>query len=67
MSDDADYFFFRCALYTNQRIQLFTETRRFHPLSVFKLTIGIEDKPNADNQALFQHVQHYIKATNRFQ
>ena len=43
LSEDAEHFFFRCPLYTNQRLQLFTDTRQHHPLSCQKLLFDIDN------------------------
>ena len=67
LCEDAEHFFFRCPLYTNQRLQLFTDTRQHHPLSCQKLLFGIDNLSAEDNSALFQYVQRYIKLTRRFE
>ena len=65
--EDADHFFFRCQLYTNQRLQLFNNTRQYHPLSCQKLLFGINNLTDEDNSDLFKNVQQYIKQTRRFE
>ena len=65
--EDAEHYFFRCPLYTNQRRQLFISTRTFHPLSSEKLLFGIENRSDEDNTVIFEHVQQFIKATKRFE
>ena len=65
--EDAEHFFFRCQLYTNQRLQLFTNTRQYHPLSCQKLLFGIDNLSDEENSDLFKNVQQYIKQTRRFE
>lgn len=65
--EDAEHFFFRCLLYHNQRLQFFTDTRTYHPLSCQKLLFGIEGLSTEENSDLFKKVQLYIKQTRRFE
>ena len=65
--EDAEHFFFRCPLYRNQRLQLFTNTRTYHPLSVNKLLFGIDNNTDNENSELFDEVQRYIKNSRRFE
>ncbi len=54
--EDAEHYFFRCTNFTNQRQQLFVNTRIFHPLSPYKLLFGIENRTNDENELLFNEV-----------
>lgn len=65
--EHAEHFLFNCPLYLIQRIKLFTETRRFHPLNTNKLLFGIENNNNDDNSYIFLKVQEFIKSTKRFE
>ena len=67
LCEDAEHFFFRCQLYTNQRLQLFTNTRQYHPLSCQKLLFGNEHLSDEENSDLFKIVHQYIKQTRRFE
>ena len=64
--EDADHFFFKCPLFINQRITLFTSTRNFHPLNADKLLFGIDSLSDDDNSTLFLEVQTFIKNSKRF-
>ncbi len=64
--EDAEHYFFRCTNFTNQRRQLFVNTRIFHPLSTNKLLFGIENCSNEENEFLFKEVHTFIKSTDRF-
>ena len=64
-NESAAHYFFECHHYEEQRIQLFTDTREFHPLNVHMLK-GKESLSDSDNSKLFLAVQDYIHATGRF-
>lgn len=65
-NENAEHFFFQCENYTNIRINLFRETRPFHPLSVDYILYGKPTLSNENNFLLFQAVQRYIRETKRF-
>ena len=65
--ENADHYFFKCPLYSNQRRILFTNTRIYHPLSAKKLLFGIERLTDEQNKRLFQHIYSYIRSTRRFE
>lgn len=65
-TEDAEHYFFRCNLFRAQRIQLFTATRIFHPLSTNTLLFGNERYSEEENVFVFKEVQNYIKLSNRF-
>ena len=58
--------FFRCRRYSNQRLQLFVNTRQFHTLNTNKLIFGLDDITEEQNSELFEHIQTYIKTSNIF-
>ncbi len=64
--EDADHYFFNCQRFANQRLQLFLDTRLYHPLSIQKLLYGIVSLTDEENALLFAEVHHYIKSTQRF-
>ena len=64
--ENAEHYFFRCRRYSNQRLQLFITTRQFHTLNTNKLIFGLDNITEEQNSELFQHVQTYIKTSNRF-
>ena len=66
VSEDAEHFFFRCPLYSIERINFFTNTRQYHPLSCRKLLFGVDYLSNEENASLFKEVQKFIKLTKRF-
>ena len=66
-SKDADHYFFKCPLYTDQRCTLFINTRTYHPLSAYKLLFGINSLSDEENNMLFHYVQIFIKRSRRFQ
>jgi hypothetical protein len=64
--EDAEHFLFQCKKFNHQRIELFRNTREFHPLSTQKLLFGINTLTNSQNMLLFHHVHRFIKETKRF-
>ena len=64
--EDAEHFFFKCPLYSTERLNLFIHTRQYHPLSVDKLCFGISGNHENDNKNLFAYVHRFIKDTKRF-
>ena len=64
--ENSEHFFFKCRLFNQQRLELFRNTRTFHPLSTQKLLFGISNITNEENEALFLQVHKYIKNTKRF-
>jgi hypothetical protein len=64
--EDADHYFFKCQNYLDQRIQLFLETRRFHPLNVHIILFGNREFSDEDNILVFKSVQTFIINTKRF-
>ena len=64
--EDAEHFFFNCMLFSAQRLELFRNTRMFHPLSTQKLLFGIPILTVEENERLFLEVQKYLKNTKRF-
>ncbi|MEW8548105.1 MAG: reverse transcriptase family protein, partial [Candidatus Thiodiazotropha sp.] len=65
-NESAAHYFFECQLYEEQRFQLFTDTREFHPLNVHMLLKGKDSLSDIDNSKIFLAVQDYIQATGRF-
>ena len=65
-TENAEHYIFNCKLYINQRIQLFRNTRPYHPLSTNKLLYGNELYSDEENAYIFAEVQNFIKNTNRF-
>ena len=65
-AENAEHYFFRCYLYTEQRIHLFNETRRFHPFNIETLLFGRQDLSCENNCTIFLAVQKYIKDSSRF-
>ena len=47
--EDAEHFFFRCTLFIDQRLNLFRNTRPFHPLSTTKLLLGFDNLSEEEN------------------
>lgn len=64
--ENADHYFFQCKYYGNERIQLFHETRLFHPLNCKLLLFGNDNLSLQQNITLVEAVQRYIKNTRRF-
>ena len=64
--EDPEHFFFKCTLFANHRLELFRNTRSFHPLSTHKLLFGIQTMTAEENENLFLEVKKYIKHTKRF-
>ena len=64
--EDAEHYLFKCHRYIPERIQLFTETRDYHPLSVDKLLFGFQNLNDDQNELIFKQVQKYINGTKRF-
>ena len=66
ISESASHYFFECRLYNAARIQLFHETRAFHPLNIELLLFGDSALSYEQNCILFEAVQFYILRTKRF-
>ena len=66
MSETADHYLFHCTRYTNERLQLFEDTRQFHPLNCEFLLIGSSILSNEQNLVVVDAVHKYIKNTKRF-
>ena len=64
--EDAEHYLFKCPRYRTERIQLFTETRAYHPLNVNKLLFGFANLNDEQNNTIFKHVHKFIKNTKRF-
>lgn len=64
--ENAEHYFFKCELYTNERIILFRATRKFHPLGLHFMLFGSDSLSVEDNIIFFSHVHRYIKNTKRF-
>lgn len=64
--EDAEHYFFRCDIYTIQRIRFFHSSRRFHPLGVQFLLYGSDQLSEEDNITFFSYVHEYIRETKRF-
>lgn len=65
-TEDAEHYFFNCCLFRAQRLQLFTATITYHPLSTQTLLYGKDDYSADENRLLFTEVQLFIKHSNRF-
>ena len=65
--EDAEHFFFRCNLFTRQRLILFQSTRIFHPLSIEVILHGVSDFSTDENITIFSAVHKYINQTKRFE
>ena len=59
--EDAEHYLFRCNYYSVQRLKLFQNLRRFHPLSKNALLFGSSELSLKDNLEIFSCVQSYIK------
>jgi hypothetical protein len=64
--ENASHFFFSCPNYREQRLELFIQTREFHPLNINILLFGNTDLTYEQNSILFKAVQQFIKDTKRF-
>lgn len=64
--EDAEHYFFRCNLYTQERISMFRGTRAFHPLSITSLLFGKPLLSDDENIVLFHYVHLFIKHSKRF-
>ena len=64
--ENASHYFFECTLYTNERIQLFTELRCFHPLNCELLLFGNLNLTHEENISIVSAVHKYILNTKRF-
>ncbi|KAL4223605.1 hypothetical protein ACF0H5_017074 [Mactra antiquata] len=65
VSENAEHFF-KCKQYENQRIQLFIDTRQFHPSNVNILLFGDTILSQEQNKTIILAVHKYIKTTKRF-
>ena len=65
--EDAEHFFFNCNRFNAQRLVLFRDTRKFHPLGVQFILEGSDLLSEEDNLELFKAIHQYIKATKRFE
>ena len=65
--EDAEHFFVKRNRFTNERIQLFRNTRKFHPISLDKLLFGADNLSDGENQTIFTEVQRFLRNTGRFQ
>lgn len=66
LTEDAEHFFFRCPRYNEARINLFTQTRLYHPLNVHKLLFGLPELSYESNIHVFKAVHTFIKDSKRF-
>ena len=64
--ESASHYFLDCRLYTESRIELFRQTRDFHPLNINKMLFGDETLTANQNIQLFNAVQQFIKTSKRF-
>ena len=64
--EDTEHYLFRCNYYTVQRLKLFHNLHRFHPLNKNVLLFGSSELSLEDNLEIFRCVQSYIKETKRF-
>ena len=55
--EDAEYYFFKCSIFTGQHTALFRSTRQFHPLNINMLLYGSERLSDDQNVNLFKAVQ----------
>ena len=65
--EDAEHYFFRCINFTEMRIKMFQELRRFHPLSLNLLLFGSDNLTYGENSHIFKSVQNFIKESKRFE
>ncbi len=65
-TEDADHYFFKCSRYQDERLQMFINTRIFHPINSSTLMFGVQTLNYKANCKLFQEVQLFIKRTKRF-
>ena len=67
--EDTYHYFFTCTKYTTARNDLFNEIFRIENLNIVNTHVllwGDSSISNTDNKHLFNLVQHYIKASERF-
>ena len=58
-NESAAHYFFECHNYEEQRIQLFTDTREFHPLNVHMLLKGKDSLSDSDDSHYFSRSRLY--------
>ena len=64
--EDAEHYLFRCNYYAVQRLKLFQDLGRFHPLSKNVLLFGSSERSLEDNLEIFSCVQSYMRETKMF-
>ena len=64
--ENAEYFFFHCAKYTNQRIKLCHDLQHIHPLNLNMLLFGSIEHTNEVNKHSCVCTQEFIKNSKRF-
>ena len=63
--EDAEHFFFQCAKYINQRLQLFRDLQHIHPLNLNILLFDSSQHTNEVNTHIFVCTQEFIKNSKR--
>ena len=66
-TENAEHYFFQCNKYTDQRYNLFSATRNFHPLNTNKLLFGDNNLSLEQNIVIVEAVHQYIRSTKRFE
>ena len=66
-AESPEHYFFECQRFTAQRINLFNQTRQFHPLNLETILCGRDNLSYENNSSIFLAVQKYIKDSARFE
>ena len=64
--ETSDDYFFHCPIYSNERLQLFRDTRSLHPLNCNILLFGNSSFTYSENITIVNAVHNYIKNSKRF-
>ena len=64
--ETSDHYFFHCPIYSNERLQLFRDTRSLHPLNCNILLFGNSSFTYSKHIIIVNAVHNYIKNSKRF-
>ena len=64
--ETSDHYFTHCTIYSNERLQLFLDTRRLHPLNCNILLFGNSAFTYSENITIVNAVHNFIKNSKRF-
>ena len=64
--EDAEHYFFKCSIFTGERIALIRSATQFHPLNINIILCGSERLSDDQKVDLFKAVHEFTKDTKRF-